>query len=47
MQQGRPTILTATSKEIRIRQLKEQIRILEEQLDNAKRDLKLLQKENP
>ena len=45
MQQGRPTQLTDAVKEIRINQLKEQIRILEEQLDNAKRDLRLLEKE--
>lgn len=44
MQQGRPTHLTDNMKEIRINQLKEQIKILEEQLDNAKRDLKALQK---
>ena len=44
MQAGRPSQLTAYAKEIRIAQLKEQIKILEQQLDNAKRDLKRLEK---
>lgn len=44
MQQGKPTPLSALSKEIRIQQLKIQIKALEEQLDNAKRDLRRLEK---
>lgn len=44
MQQGRPTQLTSDARALRIVQLKEQIRLLEAQLENAKRDLKLLQK---
>ena len=45
MQQGRPTQLSVISKEMRIRQTMEQIKTLEIQLDNAKRDLKRLQRE--
>lgn len=45
MQRGSPTKLTSDYKEIRIRQLQEQIKILEAQLDNARRDLRLLQKD--
>lgn len=46
MQSGRPSQLTSYAKDMRIAQLKEQIRILEQQLDNAKKDLRRLQKEN-
>ena len=45
MQQGVPTTLSSKSKENRINQLKIQIKVLEEQLESAKRDLKNLQKE--
>ena len=45
MQQGRPTVLSGISKEMRRRQLKEQIKLLEIQLDNAKNDLKRLEKD--
>ena len=38
MQQGRPTLLTSRSKEVQIQHLQNQIKILEAQLDNAKRD---------
>lgn len=44
MQSGRPSQLTDYTKSMRIAQLKEQIKILEQQLDNAKRDLRMLQK---
>jgi len=44
MQQGRPTQLSNSSKELRIQQLKLQIKVLEEQLDNAKKDLRRLEK---
>lgn len=44
MQQGKPTQLSTLSKEVRIQQLKIQIKTLEEQLDNAKRDLRQLEK---
>lgn len=44
MQQGRPTNLSEASREARKCQLREQIRILEQQLDNAKRDLRQLEK---
>lgn len=44
MSQTRPTQLTTPSKETRIQQLQEQIRILEMQLENAKKDLKKLEK---
>jgi len=46
MQAGRPSNLTSYAKELRENQLKEQIRILEQQLNNARRDLKLLEKRN-
>lgn len=46
MQSGRPSNLTSYAKELRKNQLKEQIRILEQQLNNARRDLKLLEKRN-
>ena len=44
MQQGMPTRLTTISKELRIKQLKDQIKILEAQLETSKRDLKILEK---
>lgn len=44
MQSGRPSQLADYTKSMRIAQLKEQIKILEQQLDNAKRDLRMLQK---
>ena len=47
MQQGRPTPLATINKTTRINQLKIQIKLLEEQLANAKRDLKLLEKGTP
>lgn len=44
MQSGRPSQLTDYAKDLRIAQIKEQIRILEQQLDNAKRDLRQLER---
>jgi len=44
MQQGQPTQLSKSLKETRIQQLRIQIKMLEEQLDNAKRDLRQLEK---
>lgn len=44
MTQTRPMQLTSITKETRIRQLQEQIQILEMQLENAKKDLKKLQR---
>lgn len=44
MSQTRSTQLTTITKETRIRQLQEQIQILEMQLENAKKDLKKLQR---
>lgn len=46
MQSGRPSQLSSYAKDLRIAQLKEQIKILEQQLANAKRDLKILEKSN-
>ena len=45
MQQGRPTALSVISKEVRINQLKEQIKILRHQLEMAERDLHQLEKQ--
>lgn len=45
MQAGMPSNITNYHKTIRINQLKEEIKLLEEELNNAKRDLRMLQKE--
>ena len=44
MQQGSPTPIVSNSKELRIKQLKIQIKMLEDQLEAAKRDLRNLEK---
>lgn len=46
MQQGMPTYLSDNSRENRINQLKIQIKMLEQQLETSRRDLRDLEKSN-